>query len=72
MQINLSNIRYKNSNSQRRIAAHLQGTQSHATKANLAKELQLPTHSKQLSIQRIKTTLYNIIEHSTGLREKKK
>ena len=29
------------------IAAHLQGTQSHRTKANLAKELQLPTHGKQ-------------------------
>jgi len=29
------------------IAAHLQGTQSRHTKANLAKELQLPTHGKQ-------------------------
>jgi hypothetical protein len=71
MQIKLSDIRRKNSNRQPCIAAHLQGAQSHAAEANLAKELQLPTHGKQLSIRRIKAILYNIIEHHTGLREKK-
>jgi hypothetical protein len=32
------------SNHQPHIAAHLQGTQIHCTKANLAKEQQSPTH----------------------------
>ena len=71
MQIKLSDIIYKNSNSQPCIAAHLQGAQSHSKKANLAKELQLPTHGNQLSIQKIKNNLYRIIERIAGLREKK-
>ena len=71
MQIKPSKIRLKNSNSQPCIAAHLQGAQSHSTKANLAKELQLPTHGKQLSIQKIIINLYCIIEHFAGLSENK-
>jgi len=35
------------SNNPPHIAAHLQGTQSRHTEANLAKELQLPTHGGQ-------------------------
>jgi len=65
-------FRFKVSNSQPCIAAHLQGTQSHATKANLAKELQSPTHGKQFSIQRIITKLYNFIEYSISLRNNKR
>ncbi|MEP7238224.1 MAG: hypothetical protein ABI685_10180, partial [Ferruginibacter sp.] len=71
MQIKLSDIRHKTSNSQPCIAAHLQGTQSHSTKANLAKELQLPTHGNQFSIQKVITNLYCIIKHIAGLRENK-
>jgi len=40
-------IRSPNSNSQPFIAAHLQGTQKPHHKTNLAKELQLPTHSNR-------------------------
>ena len=71
MQIKLPSIRRTNSNSQPHIAAHLQGAQKPTHKANLAKELQLPTHGNQLSIQKVITTLYCIIKHFAGLREKK-
>jgi len=40
-------IESENPNYLSHIAAHLQGALSQHTKANLAKELQLPTHSKQ-------------------------
>ena len=69
MQIKTSNIRFKNCNSQPCIAAHLQGTQSQHTEANLAKELQLPTHGKQLSIQQKKTKPYYNTQLSTRLKE---
>ncbi len=39
-------IQLENPNCPLHIAAHLQGTQSKHTKANLAKELQLPLHGK--------------------------
>jgi hypothetical protein len=57
MQIKFLNIRHQNSNDQPCIAAHLQGAQKPTHKANLAKELQLPTHGKHLSTQAIKSTL---------------
>jgi hypothetical protein len=69
MQIKPSNIRFKNSNSQPCIAAHLQGTHSQHTEANLAKEQQLPTHGKQLSIQQKIAKLYYNTQLSTRLKE---
>jgi hypothetical protein len=50
----------------------LQGAQKPTHKANLAKELQLPTHGNQLSIQAAITNLCCIIEHFAGLAENKK
>ncbi len=43
-------FRFKVSNSQPCIAAHLQDTQTQRTEANLAKELQFPTHGNYFSI----------------------
>jgi hypothetical protein len=48
MLIKALNFRGKVPNSQRRIAAHLQGAQNPTRKANLAKELQSPTHGNLL------------------------
>jgi hypothetical protein len=49
----------------------LQGAQKPTHKANLAKELQLPTHGNQLSIQKVITNLYCIIEQIASLRKNK-
>jgi hypothetical protein len=69
--LKLSNINFKDSNRQFCIAAHFQGAQNPTHKANLAKELQSPTHGKYLLIQTTKHTLYHIIKYLAGLREKK-
>ena len=66
MQIIALNFRGKVPNRQLRIAAHLQGAQKPTHNANLTKELQSPTHGKQLSIQKIIANLYNIIKHIAG------
>ncbi|MBS1572097.1 MAG: hypothetical protein JST62_06875, partial [Bacteroidetes bacterium] len=71
MQIKALNFRGKVPNSQRRIAAHLQGAQNPAHKANLAKELQSPTHSNQLLIQTITNNFYCKRKHITGLTDDK-
>ena len=49
-------IQAENPNHPPHIAAHLQGTQNPPHKANLAKELQLPTHGKQSAVRHITTT----------------
>ena len=72
MQTKALNFRDKVPNSLLRIAAHLQGAQNPTHKANLAKELQLPTHGKLLSIQKVITNLYWIIKHNAGLRAENK
>jgi hypothetical protein len=72
MQIKTLNFRGEIPNSQPCIAAHLQGAQNPAHKANLAKELQSPTHSNQLSLQKVITNLYCIINNLlVQAREKK-
>ncbi|MEQ1553965.1 MAG: hypothetical protein ABL929_07300 [Ferruginibacter sp.] len=65
------NIRFKNSNSQPYITAHLQGTQTQRTEPNLAKELQLPTHGNQFSIQRFTQNLFKKLKQYKSLRENK-
>jgi hypothetical protein len=65
------NIRFKKPNNQPCIAVHLQGTQAQRTEPKLAKELQLPTHGKQFSIQTITQRLYNNVARHINLKENK-
>jgi hypothetical protein len=61
MQIKALNFRGIVPNSQPYIAAHLQGTQSQRTNANLAKELQLPIHYNHRSVLKVIYTFYENI-----------
>jgi hypothetical protein len=72
MQTKALNFSGSFSNDQPCIAAHLQGAQNPTHKANLAKELQLHTHGRQLSIQKVITNLYCIIKQLTCSRKREK